>query len=218
MKKESTPKNEMTKYSIMVLVFVISIVLIGMSLSYAYFTASFKGNTDTGQNQTAIFNVTTNLQNASAISNVELAIIDPLDYKTKGEKISFTVSNENTSNVNGKYTIKLVEMSLSKNLFSKYFKWELCVNEGSANEKKYNGTFEDTSQALEGTEEKTEISNLTKQLITDENAILLNIGATDNITFYIWLENDDAVNQLYLTEGTFSGKLSIDAVPTKEGL
>jgi len=216
MKKEIAPNNEVKKYSIMVIVFVISIVLIGVSLSYAYFSAKFTGNASTPTAKAAIMNVTTSLVTAQAINSDKLAIIDPADYKEKSEKVAFTVTNENTSNVNAKYTIKIDDMSLSKNLFSKYFKWELTINEGTANEKVFQGNFEDASVTPEGTEDKSMLTGLSKILVTDEQALSLNINQTDDIKFYIWLENDENVNQIYLTEGTFNGKLSMNAVPTKD--
>lgn len=216
MKKENTPENSIKKYSIMVIVFVISIVLIGVSVSYAYFSARFSGESNAPGAETAILNVTTTLTTTPAIDNAELAIIDASEYLTKSEKVFFTVTNETTSNIKGKYNVKIVNMSLSKNLFSKYFKWKLVVNEGTASEKEFTGTFADEAVASEGTEDNTEVTNLTKVLVTDEEALVLDIGQTDDMKFYIWLENDDNVNQLYLTKGSFSGKLSMDAVPTKE--
>lgn len=218
MKEEQGKNKEITKYSVMVLVFVLSIVVIGVSLSYAYFTANFTGQNDTGLNKAATLNVTTTLTTAPVIDSSQLALIESTEYITKGEKISFEITNENTSNVNAKYTIKLVEMSLSQNLFSKYFKWKLVINEGTATEKEFNGNFADETKAPEGTSGKEEITELTKKLIAEEEALTLSIGQTDNVVFYLWLENEADVDQIYLTEGTFKGKLSMDAVPTKEGL
>ena len=79
-------------------------------------------------------------------------------------------------------------MSLSKNLFSKYFKWKLIINEGTATEKEFTGTFADETLASEGTEDNTELTDLTKILVSDEQALTLDVGQTDDIKFYIWLE------------------------------
>jgi len=211
MRKNST----LQKYTILAVVLVFVIVLVGFGMSYAFFSISFTGNGEVPSSSAATLNVTTTLTNAKAIDTHELAIIDAAEYKTKGEKVEFAVTNQSTSNVNAKYTIKLVEMSLSKKLLSQYFKWELVINEGSENQKIFRGNFADATLASEGNNDSTQVSNLTKQLITDADALSLNISQTDQIKFYIWLENDSSVNQLYLTEGTFSGKLSMDAVPSK---
>lgn len=214
--ENNTQKRETKKYLVMVVVFVLSIVVIGVSASYAFFSASITGNGEVPSSSTGTLNVTTTLTNTPAINSTELVIIDAAEYKTKGEKIEFSVTNQNTSNVNAKYTIKLVEMSLSKKLFSKYFKWELVINEGTEGEKKFNGNFADAAIAAEGNEDSTLVTNLTKILVPEEEALKLNVSQTDQIKFYIWLENDVNENQLYLTEGTFNGKLSLDAVPSKD--
>ena len=78
-------------------------------------------------------------------------------------------------------------MSLTKNLASKYFKWTLMVDGVAV----ASGDFADSSIADEGTSDTTVVSDLTKVLIPEEEAITLDIGATDNLVFYIWLENDD---------------------------
>lgn len=215
MEKNHSLKNGAFRNVTFIVVFVISIVVIGVSVSYAFYTANMTGNASVPSSNAAIMNVTTNLAEAGAINAAKLSLIDATDYLTKAQKVEFSVTNETTSNVKAKYIVKLVEMSLSKNLASKYFKWSLVVNAGTSNAKTFSGTFADTTIGAEGTTDKTLVSDLTKTLITDANALTLNIGATDNIDFYIWLENDSAVDQLYLTNGNFTGKLSIEAVPTK---
>ena len=77
------------------------------------------------------------------------------------------------------------------------------------------GSFQDLSLADEGNSDTSTVTIGSKVLIADENARSLSIGATDTITLYLWLENDDNVDQLYLTNGTFSGKLSLNATPVK---
>lgn len=128
--------------------------------------------------------------------------------------MEFSVTNNSTSEVNANYTIELVEMSMTRNLSSKYFKWALVINPG-ADEQVITGDFLDTSIGTEGNNNTTEVTGLTKTLISTEDALPLNIGATDNIEFYIWLENDDIVDQLYLTNGDFSAKLSLNAFPVR---
>lgn len=214
MKENRSSNNGKLRSGIFISVFVVSIIVIGVSVSYAFYTANMTGNATVPNSNAAVMNVITNLEEAGAINAAKLSLIDAADYLTKAQKVEFSVTNETTSNVKAKYIVKLVEMSLSKNLSSKYFKWLLVVNAGTSSEKTFSGNFFDTAIATEGTTDKTVVSDLTKTLITDENALTLNIGATDNIDFYIWLEND-LVDQIYLTNGNFTGKLSIEAVPTK---
>ena len=124
------------------------------------------------------------------------------------------MTNQNTSTIPAKYTINITDMSLSKNLFSQYFKWAIKVNDTLV----ANGNFADASKVSEGYTLQTgdtPLTGLTKPLLTSNQARSLAIGATDTIILYVWLENDSNVDQLYLTNGTFSGKLSVDAVPNK---
>lgn len=215
MEKNHSSNKGLMRNVIFISVFVISIIVIGVSVSYAYYTANMTGNANVPSSNAAIMNVTTNIAEAGAINAAKLSLIDAKDYLTNAQKVEFSVTNETTSNVKAKYIIKLVEMSLSKNLASKYFKWALIVNAGTSSEKSFTGNFADTTIGAEGTTDKTLVTDLTKTLIADANALTLDIGATDNIDFYIWLENDLVVDQLYLTNGNFTGKLSMEAVPTK---
>ncbi len=218
MEEKIAPKGGNIKNTIKIFVFVCSILVFGVSVSYAYFTANMVGNSTTSHNQGGVLDVTATLSSVPVINAAQLALIEPTEYLTKGEKVTFSVTNTNNSTLKAKYTIKLVEMSLSKNLFSKYFKWALIVNTAAGDTKTYTGDFADATITPEGTEitaDDVEVTGLTKVLISDEDAIALDINSTDNLSFYIWLENDAHVDQLYLTNGTFTGKLSLDAVPTK---
>jgi len=215
MKKKNAPNKMLTKNIIITCIFVVAIVVIGISMSYAYYSANIAGKASAPDSKAGKLNVTTTLTTASAINAAKLALINNADYLTKAEKVTFSITNNADSTVKGKYTIKLVEMSLSKNMFSKYFKWSLVVNAGTSSEKTFNGNFADATVAAEGNSDTTIVTDLTKTLITDDNAITIDIGATDNIVFYIWLENDDAIDQIYLTNGDFKGKLSMEAIPTR---
>jgi len=214
MEKQVTPKNSLMKSTVTTIIFIVSIMVFGVSISYAYYTANFKGNSEVPSSTAAQLDVTTTLTTVPVINAAQLAIIEPSEYLTKGEKVSFSITNEATSNVKAKYVIKIVEMSLSENLFSKYLKWSLVVNHADGTSKTFNGDFSDESHA-EGNSSTTKVDKLSKTLIADDEAIVLNIDSTDQLTFYIWLENDDTVDQLYLTNGDFQGKISMNAVPTK---
>ena len=209
-------KKTSTKSIAMLGIFVIGIIVIGISISYAFYSINMTGNSDMSQSTAAQLDFTTNLTSVSEINTTRLQLLDVTNSnftELVTDKVTFTVTNQNTSNINGKYTLNLKEMSISKNLSSQYFKWAVVVS--GTNTKTITGNFLDASGiAPEGTTDKTEISNLSKVLIDDENALTLEPGQTDTITFYIWLENA-AVDQIYLTSGSFSGKLSLDAVPSK---
>ncbi|HIR74873.1 TPA: hypothetical protein IAB95_05195 [Candidatus Ventrenecus avicola] len=213
MESKKLKKKSFVKNTVLISVLVVSIIVIGISLSFAYFTMSIQGSSDTGNNQAAILNVTTTLTTADAINATSLAIIDGSEYLTKAESIEFTVTNNTDSNVNALYTINMTDITISKNMLSQYFKWALVINSDTGNA--ITGSFQDLSLADEGNTDTSTVTIGSKVLIADENARSLSIGATDTITLYLWLENDNNVDQLYLTNGTFSGKLSLNATPVK---
>lgn len=215
MENSSKTKKFLFKSTTTAIIFVLSIIIIGVSGSYAYYVANLTGTKTVETSTAAKLNVTTTLSTADTISAAKLAIIDAADYLTKGEKVSFSVTNNSDSNVKAKYTVKLTDMSLTKNLFSKYFKYDLIRDVGTANEQHFTGTFADATVTAEGTTDTTAVTGKTKEIITDANAVTLDINTTDTLVFYIWLENDAAVSQNYLTNGSFSAKISMDAIPTK---
>lgn len=220
MKEKNSTKNTFFNFAMRITIFVLAIVIFGVSTSYAYYVANIKGQASVDESKTAVLNVTTTLENAPAISASKMTIINAADYLTKAQKVDFSITNETTSNVKAKYTLKLVEMSITKNLSSKYFKYAVIVNAGKNNEKTFTGNFLDEENiAPENTsvtkDNPETVTGLTKNLIDEDNALILDIGSTDTLSFYIWVENDDNVDQLYLTNGNFSAKLSIDAYPTK---
>ena len=194
------------------LILVSSIVIIGLSLTYAYFETTYTGSENVTGNKAAVLNVTTTLDSNTAINAQELSLINSGEVESKAKKFTFSVTNNSTSTVKAKYTVNLSNYSITKNLQSKYFKWKLVVNNGGTS-KTFQGTFENGTEP--NGNDKTVQNNLSKELIKDAEGVELAVGATNNLTFYVWLENDAGVNQLYLTNGSFSGKLSVEAIPAK---
>lgn len=195
---------------------ILLVITMGIGISYAFYMIGMTGRSDVSQSTAAVLNLTTTLEQVDRINTdkLQLTEITNNNYaEVVTDKVAFTVTNESTSNVNGKYNLYLKEMALTKNLSSQYFKWAAVVS--GTNSKIVTGNFLDTTNlGVEGNTDRTIVSNLTKTLIDDANALTLAPGQTDTVTFYIWLENAN-VDQLYLTNGSFSGKLAIDAVPVK---
>ena len=202
-----------------IIILILILILLGVSLSYAFYTATIKGNANLSESTAAVFNVSTNLDSTSTINTTNFNLIDPTSYEINAEKVSFTVNNASTSNVNAKYTLSINNIAMSENLFSQYFKWVLKIKHSNGTaDTVINGNFADSTMAQEGNTSTTLTSNYSKVLISDENPITLGINSTDTVTLYLYLENNNNVIQNYLTNGSFSGKLAINIVPTKEGL
>ena len=186
MKEKNSTKNVMFNSAIRIIVFVLAIVIFGVSTSYAYYVANIKGQANVDESKTATLNVITTLENAPAISASKMSIINASDYLTKAQKVDFSITNETTSNVKAKYTLKLVEMSITKNLSSKYFKYAVIVNAGKNNEKTFTGNFLDEENiAPENTsvtkDNPETVTGLTKNLIDEDNALILYICSTDTL-------------------------------------
>lgn len=218
LKKEEVKVINEKKLVISASILVVSIIIIAFSLTWAYFTVGDSGKAAINDNKTAILNVDSNLKNASAINETEMALITPENVESEAKKVTFDVTNQDTSNVNAKYIVKLVDYSITKNLSSEYFKWKLVVNPGE-DEQVFSGNFLQSDipegTTLTGVEENDKVSGLEKELVSEEEALTLNVGESDNLVFYVWLENTQSNNQLYLTNGEFRGKLSLEAYPVK---
>ncbi len=260
MTEKEKQNKEVRKYLVISILFVVSIAIIGLSLSYAYFTLNFFNPDEEDPktvppNTAANLNVTSTVETTEPIDTNELVLISASEVGTKAEHVQFTVTNESDSTIAASYTINLVEMQISKNLLSKYFKWKIVVTHGdNTPETSLEGTFEDENctpdvngavngvvngvgechytlpeatgeyepkdkemMVYDGKEYRTKTASDTVDGVLNSTLELekidtLNIGITDTIDFYIWLE-DDNVDQIYLTNGLFSGKLSITAVP-----
>ncbi len=211
MKKTNAKKLLVTSWLL-----VLSLIVLAASVSYAYFTLTIKGQAKTPEASAGNLNVTSTLENTSIINATSMQLIEKENVDTEAQKVEFSVTNNGTSTLNAKYTVKLVNMSMTKNLSSKYFKWKLVVNP-SGDKKEYTGDFSNVAgseQSSDGDVNRDQVTGLEKTLIDEKSALPLNISATDSLVFYVWLENDPLVNQIYLTSGNFSGKLSIVASPS----
>lgn len=209
-------KKRDAKNLVLGVIVILLVITIGIGISYAFYMIGVTGRSDVSQSTAAVLNLTTTLEQVDRINTdkLQLTEITNNNYaEVVTDKVTFTVTNESSSNVNGKYNLYLKELALTRNLSSQYFKWAAVVS--GTNSKIVTGNFLDTTNlGVEGNTNRIVVSNLTKTLIDDANALTLAPGQTDTVTFYIWLENAN-VDQLYLTNGSFSGKLAIDAVPVK---
>ena len=192
-----------------VMILVVSLIVLGVSTTYAFFTSIIEGTPTETSFTAAKLDVTTNLDNVSEINNLKMQLINAEEKDTKADKVTFEVKSAETSTIDATYQVFLRNIQITKNLCGesgKYFKWEL--SDGSTTQ---NGTFENKCEDQVSDNENSEISIDDITLTT--SPVTLSKGETDNLIFRMWLENDDNVNQIELTSGTFSGKLYLEAVP-----
>ena len=205
-----------------VITLVISFIVIGISGTYAYYTMTIIGSPTETRANAGVFKVTSSLEDVSAINNTRLRLIDSADKEAKAEKITFTVTSLPESTVDARYYIHLKNIEISKNLYSSYMKWEIAKTTGEVLAK---GDF---SQLLRDgeplpNEENNVLTNAkdldlttNAQTMTKEDGLVLVKKTQETLIFRMWLENDPNINQIDLTEGTFSGKLFLEAVPISE--
>lgn len=212
MKERQELKKHITKIGVLVF----AIVIIGISLSYAYYSANISGRGEIPSTNAARLDLTSTLTDSKAINNLKLTLIDASTVKEMAEKVEFSVTNADTSTVNGKYYVYLTDVHITKNLYSKYFKWELVRVTGNIESQVSTGDFTNAvrmGSIVEGEDEKvlTDIEDIGLNKV----ALQIEPGNTDQYIFRLWLENDPVNNQIELTEGSFQGKLKIEATPTK---
>lgn len=192
--EESKNQSSSKAYIIGALVITVSLIVIGISMSYAYFANRVeeinpgnKGVTISSGNLDMTF-ATTNTINATAAG-----LVNDADFTTKAEHTDFSITLPSDAKVaSATYNLYLTDLNISNNLKSPYLKWSLYKN----NTKVVDGDF-----ASIGT-------NTTLNL---ETAVTISKGTTNDYILYIWLSNDPDVNQTSLLSGTFSGKVGFKA-------
>ncbi len=199
-----------------IFVLVVSLIVIGISGSYAYFTTNIMGTPTQSTVSSGKFEVTSSLEEANAIKDLSLRLINSEDVVAKAKSIEFSVVSTSNSTIDAKYDVYLRGITLSKNLYSSDFKWELANKDCTENCVLASGDFsnvERVGNAVDG--EEANVSTTVKDMKLTNDSILLHKDTTQNIIFRIWLQNDDSRNQIELTNGRFEGKLSISAVPAE---
>ena len=205
-------KKEMKNHIIKIGILVVSIVTIGISMTYAFYTAKISGNSNFDNVKAAEFHITSTLADSTAISNMKMSLIDENEILKKADKVEFSVTNDSTSTVSGQYFVYLVNVNLTKNLYSKYFKWQLVRKTNLGESIIDSGDFENvirTDTPLEG--ESATAQTTVDKITLNKVALEIPKGTTDNLIFRLWLENDADINQVDLTNGSFSAKLKIEA-------
>lgn len=210
MNEKKSNKRQVTK----VLILVVALMVIAFSGTYAYFTNNFIGKPTTTTVTSGVFDVESSLENASAIRNRRMILIHVNDTQDQREeladKLTFTVTSTENSTVDGKFNLFLKDIKLTKNLYTKYLKWELLKENEIINSGDF-ANAERMGTETEGEEEKAVTDVKEFQLNTE--AISLPKNTTQTYTFRMYLLDDPTRNQIELTDGSFNGRLYLEAVP-----
>lgn len=210
MDEKKNNKRQITK----VFILVVALMVIAFSGTYAYFTNNFMGKPSETTVTSGFFDVESSLETTSAIRNRRMALIHVNDTQDQREeladKLTFTVTSTKNSTVDGKFNLFLKDIKLTKNLYTKYLKWELLKGTEIIN----SGDFENVERvdmAVEGEEEKV-ITDV-KEFQLNSEALSLPKNTTQTYTFRMYLLDDPTRNQIELIDGSFNGRLYLEAVP-----
>ncbi len=204
-------KKANKKQLIKVVVLVVALIVLAFSGTYAYFVNSASQDPTVTSAKSGVFKIESSLENTSAIRNPKLVLISEDQKDTKADKLTFTVTSTSESTVDGTFNLYMQDIQLTKNLYTKYLKWELLNEEGSIIAE---GDFENAirvGEAVEG-EAKNVITDV-EQMSLNNTGIEIPKNKTKTYTFRMYLLNDANKNQIDLTEGSFSGRLYLEAAP-----
>ena len=205
---ENTKDNTKKRIILGSLIIVMSIVIIGLSISYAYYLNTIEevNPENQGTNITS-GKLSMNFATSQYIKATAAGLIDDDDVldPSNNNFTKFSVSFANDNSVDSAtYNLYLTEISMTQNFKNEDVKWALY---NSSNELIANGNF--SSATLSSTANGDGTDNADN--ITLKNDITISPGTTNSYKLYIWLSNDDQTNQIDLLNGTLNAKVGFRA-------
>ena len=193
---ENVENNAKKRLILASLIIVMSIIIIGLSLSYAYYLNQVvEVNPDNQGASITSGELTMNFATERVINAISAGLVSDADILTEADYTQFSVTLPSTAKVDSAtYTLYLTELTITDNLKSNYVKWALY--DGNGTSEITNGTF---LNATTGTD------------LTIDTGISISKGETDSYRLYIWLSNDENVNQIDLLNGSLSAKVGFRA-------
>ena len=208
MKKEPKIKK------VYVIAIILTIILLLIGSSYAVIYQIYVKGTDTGISGTSASyfegmqgmsapvqmmmfsipgsNAQIKLETTEYIESNNLLLIKSSEVEDKSQKSRFRVTNEEYNNILT-YSISLTELNISTNLQVEDFKWQLFD---------YNNSVIVASGNF---------SNISTDSLILANNININTRTAHQYELWLWIEEID-LDQRYLLNGSFSGKIKIEAV------
>lgn len=211
-KVENNTKNtkDNTKKRIILgsLIIVMSIVIIGLSISYAYYLNTIEevNPSNQGTNITSgklSMNFTTSQYiNATAAGLInDEDVLDPSNSNYTEFSVSFADDNSVSS---ATYNLYLTEISMTQNFKNEDVKWALY---NSSNSQIASGNFSTANLSSTANGDGT----YNADDITLASSVTITPGTTNSYKLYIWLSNDSQTNQIDLLNGSLSAKVGFRA-------
>ena len=174
---------------------ILLIAVISLSGSYAWFSANVDNDT-TYETVITAGDLKLGFENSQYFTVNDMVIIESNEVESLAPKSQFDIRN--TGTIDASYDLYF-NTTLTNNLISDDFKWELLVDGVSVN----NGTF--------GTITPGSVSPTSASFKVTNTPITLSPNQVNSCVFRVWLQ-DENYNQISLTEGTMTGNISITAV------
>jgi len=202
---KNTKRN---KYMIMCIVFVVALITIAVSISFAYIKLNVTGDTTETKIETGTYDIETSLSSVTAFNATNMVLINEEEIEEKAESISFTVKPKNTNSKAGKFNVYLKDISISNGLIDSSFKWQILMD-GKVIDSGDFSTIE--SKGIKSTTvNDTETMKYYDSFDLKSN-IEFNGFNESSIEIRVYLLNDSTINQNNLMNGTFQGKVGIEA-------
>ena len=94
--KEETKISK--NYVIICAIFVVALLILGISLTYAFFETDISNDFTETKFTTGTFSMDTNLTDASVINATNMTLLNTNEVESKSEKINFTAQAKNNNN------------------------------------------------------------------------------------------------------------------------
>ena len=186
--------NETVKHVILYISITLIIATVTFALSRAYYLAKItvadKINATTVKNA----NLDIEFLTSQYINDANLMLIKDLERQVSAPYTLFSVTSKYTSTITTNYTLYLTDFTISDNLVSSDFKWELAQKNDSGETQIATGSFADATSGKDYTLTTTDIT------ISPQD--------THQYIFRIWLSYTDN-DQANLLNGSFSGKMAL---------
>ena len=211
--------KSMKSYVIGALVITISVIVMGLSASYAWYINTVQEVSEHSANKG--LNVTSGslvmqlaTTNDKYINATAAGLVTESDALAGNDYTSFSISLPSTSSVNlSTYKIYLDEIKMTENFVSPYLKWKLLKYNTStstwnaiANGDFSTATKTSETQNADGTYNYNIINLLTNQTISKTTSTV-----TDSYKLYVWLDYSSTVQQNSLLNGKMSMKVGFKA-------
>lgn len=190
-------------YTVICIIFVVALIILGISLTYSFTIADLQGNFTETKIQSGTFKMDTDLPDSNVITANNMVLINEDEIDAKSEKINFTAQVKSEST--GFYNIYLKNITISNNMIDSSFKWQLLADDVVVS----SGDFSDITTNGKLSTTKTSTENI-KYYDTYylKQAGEFNGTSVTNFEIRLYLLNS-SLDQSSLIDGTFEASVAI---------